>query len=191
MNGQRMSPLTALVIGVFGVGGVAIASVSSIALYGMRIIDRKADRLIGVADNAIDNLPDLVETLASVGDKLAGPRAADYAEKLDIKVGFGPDEREKGVRPVLTISNKGTREVTLLSLRVAALDKSGMPLREWTEIVATPFALDDEWRGPLQPGATRYVVVSCWHPIPAERAETLTPVAEISEIRVRSPEGGI
>lgn len=75
----------------------------------------------------------------------------------------------------------------MLAVRVAALDARRTPVREWTEVVATPIAIDHEWRGPLMPGATRHVVLSSWRNFPADKADALLVAPEISEIRVWEP----
>jgi len=50
-------------------------------------------------------------------------------------------------------------------------------------VVATPLAIDDDWRGPLMPGATRYVVLSGSRSL-AGKVGTVTAVTEIGEVRV-------
>ena len=56
---NRMSPLTALFIGMFGVGAVGIASGAGVVLYAMRIIDTKASAIVGIAADTVQGLPDL------------------------------------------------------------------------------------------------------------------------------------
>ncbi|UCC29443.1 MAG: hypothetical protein JSU86_14720 [Phycisphaerales bacterium] len=194
----RMSPLTALFIGLFGVGAVGIASGTLVVLYGMRIIDTKANEVLGFADNTIsktiDGLPALFDSLPrAVEELLSDRRAPEYAANLDVAADFVVDERSKGRRPVLTITNKGSEVVSFLAVRVAALDTRRLPIREWTEVVATPIALEDgDWRGPLFPGDTRYAVVSSsWRTVPADRAEQVIPAVEISDIRIWQPSEGL
>jgi len=75
----------------------------------------------------------------------------------------------------------------MLAVRVAALNDQGLPVREWTELVATPIAIED-WRGPLFPNKTRYVVVQAgWRGFGMDRLVSFTGVAEVSEIRVWHP----
>ena len=193
----RMSPLTALFIGLFGVGAVGIASGTLVVLYGMRIIDTKANEVLGFADNTIsktiDGLPALFDSLPrAVEELLSDRRAPEYATNLDVSADFVVDERSKGRRPVLTITNKGSEVVSFLAVRVAALDSRSLPIREWTEVVATPIALEDgDWRGPLFPNDTRYAVVSSsWRTVPADRAEQVFPAVEIADIRIWQPSEG-
>ena len=185
----RMSPLTALFLGIFGVGGVAIASATLLAFRGMEIVDSKASSIISFAEGTIEGLPDLINSLPpTIGDLLDDRRAPDYATFLDVEVRLVADEKSGGVRPVLTVNNTGSKVVSLLSVRVAALDDQGVPVHDWTEVVATPIALDDDWergwRGPLLPGNVRYVVLSRSRSMPPGGVDSLTGVIEVSDVRV-------
>jgi hypothetical protein len=184
-NPTRMSPMTALFLGLFGVGGVGIAAGTCVILYSLRILDRKAEAVLEFAEQTVNSLPELVSTLPPALDVLAGRRAPDYAGKVDVVVRFTPNEKGDGVRPVLTILNKGSEVVSMLAVRVVALDAKSVPVREWTEVVATPLAIDDDWRGILMPGAPRHVVLSASRAFTAEQG--MTGVVEISELRVWQP----
>jgi hypothetical protein len=183
-----MSPLTALFLGIFGVGGVGIAAGAVVVLYSLRILDSKASALIGFAGNTIESLPELIDALPpAIGDVLSDRRAPDYAANLELSVRFVANEQGEGVRPVVTVTNKGKEVVSMLAVRVAALDARKVPIREWTEVVATPIAIDDDWRGPLMPGATRHVVLSSWRSFPADKIDAFSAAPEISELRVWEP----
>ena len=187
----RMSPITALFLGIFGVGGVGIAAGAAVLLYSLRILDSKTTALIGLAEHTVASLPDLIDSLPpAIGDILNDRRAPDYAPNLDVNVRFVANEPSEGLRPVVTITNKGTEVVSMLAVRVAALDARKVPVREWTEVVATPIAADDNWRGPLMPGAIRHVVLSNWRHGPADKIDSLTAASEISELRVWEPANG-
>lgn len=189
----RMSPLTALFLGIFGVTGVGIVSGTAIVMYGMIIVNGKASEVLGFADTTVvqtlKSLPEILEALpTALDDVLSHRRAPEYADQIDVSVAFVADERGKGLHPVLTILNKGEKVVSMLAVRVAALNENGLPIREWTEVVATPIALSDEWRGTLLPGSKRHVVLpSCWRSLPVEKQSEITGVAEISEIRIWEP----
>ena len=91
------------------------------------------------------------------------------------------------VRPVLTIVNNGDEVVSLLAIRVAVL-KDKVPARDWTQVVATPLAIDHDWPGPLMPGSTRHIVLSsCYRNIKAEDIKDITGSWEIADVRVWSP----
>lgn len=183
-NPTRMSPMTALFLGVFFVGAVTIGSAATVVLYGMRIVDTKASALIRFAGNTVEGLPELVQSLPpAIGDLLHDRRAPEYAGKINVEVKLVADDASGVVRPVLTVRNTGDEVVSLLAVRVAALDANGVPVNDWTEVVATPLAIDDDWRGPLMPGATRYVVLSGSRSL-AGKAGTVTAVAEIGDVRV-------
>ena len=173
MIGQnRMSPLTAFFLGVFGVGAVAIASGAGLVAYGMSIIDTNASAIVGFTRSTVENLPDLIESLPpAIAELLNDRRAPDYAKNIAVDVNFvSVKSGSGGLRPVMTITNNGNEVVSMLAVRVAALNGRKLPIREWTEVVATPVAVCDDWRGPLMPGATRHVVISTWRTIPPARA---------------------
>ncbi len=112
----RMSPLTALFIGIFGVGAVGIVSATLIVFAGMLIIGDKAGDLVRFADGTItttlDRLPGLIESLPeSLGDILNDGRAPEYSDNLDVQVAFAADEWSRGIRPVMTITNRGEEVV--------------------------------------------------------------------------------
>ena len=180
----RMSPMTALFLGMFFVGGLTIASATAVVLYSMRILDHKAASLLNFADHTVAGLPELLKSLPpALADILHDRRAPEYASKIDVKVKFIDDETSGALRPVLTVKNTGEEVVSLLALRVAAIDANGTPRNDWTEVVATPLSIDNDWRGPLMPGATRHVVLSGCRSL-AGKSDTLAAVAEIGDVRV-------
>lgn len=184
----RMSPLTALFLGIFGVGAVGIASGTTVVLYGLKIIDHRADHLVGLADDlvggAIENLPAWLEALPpSIKEMLNDRRAPEYVKEIDVQAMFISGEPNGGSRAVVTVTNRGEEVVTLLAVRVVALNQDGVPVREWTEVVATPLAIDGDWRGPLLPGAQRYAIMSASHGRLGPDG-LLTPKVEIADVRV-------
>ncbi len=181
---SRMSPITAMFLGMFFVGGLVIASATTVVLYSMRIIDQKAAGLLHFADHTVEGLPELLKSLPpALADMLQDRRAPEYASKLAVDVKFINDDTSGILRPVLTVKNTGDEVVSMLALRVAAIDANGTPHNDWTEVVATPLSIDNDWRGPLMPGATRYVVLSGCRSL-VGKSETLVAVAEIGEVRV-------
>lgn len=191
MNVQkRMSPITAFFLGLFAVVAIGITSGTLITLYGMYVIDAKASSVLGFAKGTITGLPDLLEALPpAVSDVLDDRRAPEYAAHLEIDVNLITDERSGGIRPVLTITNTGDRVVSMLAVRVAALNADNVPIRDWTQVVATPLAIEDDWRGPLFPNSRRHVVVSGYlggHSM--SNVQRLTAVSEISELRLWEPQ---
>ena len=182
---QRMSPLPAFFFGMFPVATIAVASVTTVALYGLSIIKNNAEVITNIVEDTVKDLPDLIERAPALVDAIGGRRVPGYAENVDVQLNFVMDKRSSGLRPVLAITNNGGEVITMLAVRVAALSKENIPLAEWTEVVATPLSIDDHWRGPLYPGNTRYVRLSGrWRSIPAEMAEGITGAVEIADLRL-------
>ena len=64
MNGHsRMSPLTALFLGISAVLLTSIAAAAAVGLYGLRIVDGKADRVFGLADQTVGGIPEIIESV--------------------------------------------------------------------------------------------------------------------------------
>jgi hypothetical protein len=191
---QRMSPLTAFFIGLFGLGTVAIIALGLIVLYGMVIADTQIDSVLDttseMVSDTVEGLPALIDALPPiVTDPLSDRRAPEYAEKLVAEVNWIPISDGQYFRPAVTVTNKGDEMVTLLSLRVAALDGDKRPLADWTEVVATPFTIEDEnWRGPLMPGQTRHALLYGRYKLKPTTAEKTVPAIEITDVRVWDPE---
>ena len=180
----RMSPMTALFLGLFGVLAVGITSGAGVVLYGLRIANLNASSLLNLADSTIAGLPELIERLPpALADLFDDRRAPDYAENLDVKVTFLADTHSDRIRPVLTVINNGSRVVTMLTIRVAALNEEDVPLQEWTELVATPIGLNDDLRGPIFPGSTRHIVLRRGY-LRTAVGSAFTGAIEISELRV-------
>ncbi len=191
MNEQRrMSPVTAFFLGIFGVVGVAVVSATMLTTYALYIVDSKTDGVIGFAKATIEGLPDLVDSLPpALGELLNDHRDPQYASNIKIDVQMITDERTDTLRPVLTITNDGDEVVSMLAVRVAALNSNGVPVGDWTQVVATPIAIEGEWRGPLFPHTTRHVVCSRYSGSRRVSAKVdIRPVAEISELRVWAQE---
>lgn len=179
------SALSTLALGLCGIVITGIFTGATVALYGMHVVDRKADSLLQTALVAIEGAPEFVKSLpAPVSDLLNDRRAPEYADQLDVKIELAPASgRSDILKPVLRITNRGPDLVSLLALRVVVLDPKGRPLAERNEWAATPLNADDNWRGPILPGATRI--------FPAGRiflrnaqAGSCTAVVEVTDVRV-------
>lgn len=193
MNGpMRMSPITALFLGLFGIGAVGIASGTAVTLYAMNIIDNSSIQVVnfldGTVGDLVTNLPKILEALPeTIKDVMQAERSPEYASHLDVKMKF--IEGKHGVRPSLTIVNNGTEVVSVLAIRVAALNEDDTSIREWNQVVATPFAFGDkDWPGPIYPGETRYFSFSEYNSLNSlGSSEKIVGVTEISEIFVHIP----
>ncbi len=192
MQVQRsMSPLTALFLGLFGVVAVGIVSGAAVTVYALSVVDGKASNIIGFATGTMEGLPDLLRALPpTVGDLLNDRRAPEYAPNIDVQAALLADERTGVSRPVLTITNQGDDVVSMLAIRVAAVNAAGNPIRDWTQVAATPLAIEGEWRGPLFPHETRHIVVSsCRGPVASASLDNAITVTEIAELRLWNGEG--
>ena len=191
----RMSPLTALFLGLAAVGVTGIAATSGVVLYGMRIVDGQAGKVMTLVSKTIGDLPEIIGDLPQIIDSLPpivadafnDRRMLEYAPNLKTKVRFVASERSGRIRPVVTITNEGDEVLSMLTLRVVALNERGLPIGEWTEVVATPIGIDGEWRGPLSPGATRHVMLGDYHNGPSVPTDSVTGELEITEIRAWVP----
>jgi hypothetical protein len=182
-------PRSALSTAAFGLSAFTVTVVvcaTSIILYGLYIVDRKSDGLVDLLESSIVSLPEVAEALPpAISDVLRDRRAPDYAEQLDVSVRLAEVAGREGVtQPVIEVQNRGHRLVTLLSMRIVILDEDGRPAVESNEWAATPFAADDDWRGPLMPGSTRklsggYYRLGDGRGIPGDRVSV-----EITDIRV-------
>ena len=180
---QRMSALTALFLGATAVLVAVITSASIIAIYAMNVGDRWGGDVIDLVNGAVTNLPETIKSLPPVvGDMLDDRRTPEYAEQLAVQVRLVPDERGRGVQPVVSIENRGTKTVTLLALRVVAMDDAGNPVTAWNEYAATPVAIDHDWRGPILPSSTRRLSLCGRHGVHGD----VTAEWEITDIRVWS-----
>lgn len=178
---KRVSAFGALILGVSAIAITLILSGSAIAIYAMTIVDRKADNLVDAAHMVLQELPAIRAALPpALSDALNDERRPNYAAHMKIDVAL-PAESEYGRRncPVVSVENCGDQVVTMLALRVVALDQRRNPVHEWTEYLATPLTIEDEWRGPLLPSSTRRAVLSRSFPKDTHALEY-----EITELRV-------
>lgn len=188
---SRMSPLTAFFIGLFTCGAVAIASGAVIVLYGLRVAETQASRILGIAGHTLENLPSVIEALPPAFSELLNDRRApEYAANIEVSAVFRRDAKTQRLHPVLTVKNNGDKVISLLTVRVVALDSDGVALRDWTQVVATPIGVDHDWPGPLLPNMPRHMVVNggCGHYFATVEGMgdtvDLKAVVEIADVRV-------
>ncbi|MBN2563744.1 MAG: hypothetical protein JXQ75_22735 [Phycisphaerae bacterium] len=178
---KRLSFPSVLVISLAGIVMTTILSASAIAVYGIRLVDKKSDSVIGLVEQAARRLPELQKALPpALADALNDERRPDYIENLDVSVHFGAADPRCGYpRAVVEVENSGDEVVSLLSLRIVGLDENGDPVFERNTWAATPLQIEDEWRGPLLPHETRRFPVHWWR---GGKAADLS--YEITDIRV-------
>ena len=178
---RRIPFLSALIFGATAIAMTLIVSVASIVFYGMTMVDRKTDTLTGTVRQLLEELPAIRAALPpALADAISDTRRPDYASHLKIEAAM-PVPAERGRPPIATVAveNSGDEVVSLLAVRVIALDAAQNPVREWTEYLATPLALDGDWRGPLMPGSTRRAVLCRTCP-----KEAVSVECEVTELRV-------
>jgi hypothetical protein len=178
---KRLSFPSVLVLSIALIAMTVIVSASGIAIYGLRVVDQKADSIIGFAGSAISNLPEFRAALpAALADALNDERRPGYLEDLRISVRLREDNRYDGRhRAVVEVENQGDEIVSLLSMRIIGLDDEGDPSVERNTWAATPLQIDHEWRGPLLPRETRRFSVGC-----LRGRGTVTAAYEVTDIRV-------
>ncbi|MEK6675045.1 MAG: hypothetical protein AABZ47_05245 [Planctomycetota bacterium] len=192
MNGSQMimkrsiSALAAFFMGITLTATTAIVCGTFIVMFTLKVAERKVDKVLGLAGSAVENLPAMLESLPpALRDVFNDERDPGYTKNIETSVTFVPAESGEGLRPVLSVTNRGDRTVTLLGVHVVALDANKAPRREWSEVVATPLAIENEWRGVLMPGATRHVILGNWRSAPSGLSpQQVTASCEISELRV-------
>jgi hypothetical protein len=172
--------LSALAYGFFGTLTTIIICGSGLAFYGLHIVDSKSDTLVGLAQTAFESFPDIVKSLPPVfADALNDHRDPEYRDFLTTSVRIVPDKDDDRYRRIVVkVQNTGDKTVSLLSGHLVLEDADGVPIREFSTYVATPLAIEDEWRGPLFPGAKRQFSYRLKHPHPEQAS------LEISELRV-------
>jgi len=160
---KRRSFLSTVALGISGVTVTLLLCVTTIIIYGASVIDRKTGDVFEFAEVAVQGLPQLAESLPPVlADVLNDRRNPGYVDQIDVSVKLADSSGRRGVRPIITVRNQGAKVVSLLSMRVVIVDRAGEPLSEMNTWAATPIAADDEWRGPLLPGAERRFSTDFW-----------------------------
>ena len=179
--------LSALALGVSAIAIALIVSCTVVIIYGMHFAGEKSEQLVALVEDAVRGLPSLQKSLPpAFADMLNDRRQPDYSSQLEITAKTAPVPEESGrVRTSVTVVNNGREVVSLLSLRIVVLNGAGEIVGESNEWAATPFAAEDDWRGPMLPGAHRYF--SCSHDGPrAVSTDPLKTEVEITDIRIWS-----
>ncbi len=179
--------LSALALGISAVAIALIISCTVVIIYGMHFAGEKSEQLVALVEDAVRGLPSLQKSLPpAFADILDDHRQPDYSSQLEITAKTAPLPEQSGrVRTSVTVVNNGREVVSLLSLRIVVLNSAGEIVGESNEWAATPFAAEDDWRGPMLPGAHRYF--SCSHNEPrAVSTDPLKTEVEITDIRIWS-----
>jgi hypothetical protein len=173
--------LAAAAYGFFGMLTAAIVCGTALGFYGLTVVDRRADQLVDLGSSVLTSLPELKQSLPpAVSDMLNDRRAPEYRDQVELDVRLAPDGgRRGGASVVIHATNNGDELITLMAVRVVLVNKDDVPVRSFATYAATPAMIDDDWRGPLMPNATR----RCGMTLHLEHAG-LTPKVEITDLRV-------
>jgi hypothetical protein len=148
-----------------------VISITVLLIYGMHFVGEKSEAIISIAQNAVQGLPAFQESLPPLlADILNDHREPDYRDKLEITVQpTVPPNNRGAIGAAVKVVNNGFEVVTLLSLRLVVLNSKGEILTESNEWVVTPFAIENDWPGPLMPGSVRYFASSrrSVYPVPS------------------------
>ena len=183
---RRHTFLSALAMGLSALAITFVISLTTVIIYGIHFAGEKSERLVSLVEDAVRGLPHIQESLPPVlADILNDRRQPNYCTQLEVqaKTTFLP-ERQGRVRTEIKVTNKGQEVVSLLSLRVVIRDSLDEILVESNQWAATPFAAEQDWRGPLMPGSCRYFAFSRSGAYSGLSADALTTEVEITDIRV-------
>ncbi len=172
--------------GLFLTATVSVIMTACVVLYGMKIINGQAGQILDLAQGAVEDLPEFLQDMPPiVSDVFKDRRSPDYLANLNVTGQMAASSNPGRVYPVVTIVNDGDEMVTLLSVRLSALNAEGTPIYEWNEVVATPFATgEDEFPGPMLPGAERKIILDRYLKLAKTPASELSAKVEITDIRV-------
>lgn len=146
-------------ISMTAVTGIVCAT--GLGIYGLRIVDNKSDSILDFAENTVRSIPEIQKNLPPVlADALNDERRPDYVSKIKVSAAIvsGPDKRGN-IRPAIEVTNTGDEVVSMLPLRITLTTAKGGGIAQRTRMAATPLGVaDEDWPGPLMPGATRKIV---------------------------------
>lgn len=184
----RMSAFAALFLSVAFVVMTGIVAGTVVTIYGMHVVDDKASGILALAQDAVTGLPEFIDKLPpAISDALHDRRAPEYQRYIETSVTFAEDAQSGFLVPAVQINNAGSEVVSLLGVRVTVVNKAGRPICSWSEVAATPTAIDD-WTGPLLPGNKRFIVLPSRRILTNDLREAVSASVEVSEIRVWLPQ---
>jgi hypothetical protein len=184
---KRHTFLSALVMGLCAVTITIILSGTALIIYSIHFVGDKSENVIvPLVKDAMQGLPVLQKSLPpALADLMNDRRLPDYRSQLEIGAKtFVQEDRHGRMRTEITVTNKGQEVVTLLSLRLVIFDPQGDILDESNEWAATPIEADEDWRGPILPGSTRYFAVSHHGESSQSALDNLKTEIEVTDIRV-------
>lgn len=177
-------PMGFFAVAAMGISAVlvtAILSATGVAMYGLRVVDKKSGNLLELVQEAAKSFPEIRAALPpALADALDDARAPEYRDSLRISAKLSDETDRWGYhRASVEVENTGDQTVSLLSMRLIGLDGDGDPAQERSVYAATPLQIENDWRGPLLPRETRRLVVRGFF---AEGVASVVP--EITDVRV-------
>jgi len=178
--------LSALATGLSAVLITLIISSTAVVIFGIHFAGDKSEMLISLAEDAVRGLPELQKNLPPIlADVLDDRRQPDYCKQLEITTNTTLlQDRHGMLRTAVQVVNNGREVVSLLSLRVVVLNEDNEILAESNEWAATPFAAEDEWRGPLMPGSSRRFIAYHGRRSSFYSVNNIKTEVEITDIRI-------
>lgn len=178
--------LSALAMGFSAVLITLIISSTAVVIFGIHFAGDKSELLISLAEDAVRGLPELQKNLPPIlADVLDDRREPEYCKQLEITTNTTfLQDRHGMLRTAIQVVNNGQEVVSLLSLRVVVLNEGNEILAESNEWAATPFAAEDDWRGPLMPGSSRRFIAYHGRTSPFSYIDDLKTEVEITDIRI-------
>ncbi len=183
---KRRSFLSTLAVGCCSIVIVGIFCGTTVGLYGMSIIDRKTGNIFEFTQQVVENLPEYASSLPpAIADILNDTRSPEYASNITVSGRMTPHGKHGDLyKPTIEVTNDGEELVSLLSLHVVILDEDGNVVTEYNDWAATPIACEQEWRGPLLPGAHRRMTSNHGRVRTERNADRLRVEIEITDVRI-------
>lgn len=176
---------SSLVKGIFGTVIAIVVCGTVIGVYGLKAVDNHALKLVEMVEHGVPEvlvaMQDWQDAMPpAIRDALNDRRDFDYRSQLAISSPIRSIQETHGGGSVVTleITNQGDEIVSLLALRLF-IEDDGRHSIERISYVATPLAIEDEWRGPLLPGQTRRIA----HYVPVQDGD-LRVSTELTDLRL-------
>jgi hypothetical protein len=163
-----------------------IISSTAVVIFSIHFAGDKSEMLISLAEDAVKGLPELQKNLPPIlADVLDDRREPEYCKQLEITTNTTfLQDRHGMLRTAVQVVNNGREVVSLLSLRVVVLNEDNEILAESNEWAATPFAAEDDWRGPLMPDSSRRFIAYHGGPSSFYSINNIKTEVEITDIRI-------
>lgn len=161
-----------------------------IIIYGMNIAGEKSEEIISLAQSTIHGLPAIRESLPPfAADILDNSRVPQYSDQIEISAKPVLSPKNAGILGAsVTIVNKGSKVVSLMSLRIVIFDGNNDILTELNEWVVTPVAGKNNWPGPLMPNSKRNFSMQGTKAFTIPNISEIKTEVEITEIRIWNEE---